>query len=98
MNLLSLLLFFIGSGHAFFQDMTDMMKVVVMKYYVQVFLFVLPDFQKLSMPAKAFTSEFSLGAISVLSAIGDSLFRTALMVALGVLFFRLKEVGTERWE
>lgn len=96
--LLSMLLFFIGSGHAFFQDMTDMMKVVVMKYYVQAFLFVLPDFQKFSMPARAFTGESSLGAISVLSAIGDSLFRTAAMVALGILFFRLKEVGTERWE
>jgi hypothetical protein len=29
---------------------------------------------------------------------GDALFRAAVMVALGILFFRLKEVGTERWE
>ncbi len=96
--LLSLVLFFLGSGYLFFKDMTAMMKVTVMKYYVLAFLFILPNFQKFVVPAKAFSGESSLGAIRVLSAMGDSLFRAAAMVALGILFFRVKEVGTERWE
>ncbi len=96
--LLSLLLFFIGSGYTFFKDMTVMMKVVVMKYYVQTFLFILPNFQKYTLPAKAFTGESPVTATFVLSAMGDALFRTAVMVALGIFFFKIKEVGTERWE
>ena len=96
--LISLVLFFVGTGHAFFQDMTDMMKVAVMRYYILTFLFVLPNFQKFSLPAKAFSGEVSLDATVVLSTVGDSLLRSAVMVALGILFFRVKEVGTERWE
>jgi len=96
--LLSLLLFFVGSGYAFFKDITVMMKVAVMKYYVLAFLFVLPNFQKFVVPGKAFSGELSLGAVHVLAAVGDSLFRAAVMVAVGILFFRVKEVGTERWE
>jgi ABC-type transport system involved in multi-copper enzyme maturation permease subunit len=96
--LLSMVLFFIGSGYSFFKDVTEMMKVAVMKYYVQAFLAILPNFEKFSVRGKVFYEDFSLDATYVLSAVGDSLFRAAVMVALGMLFFRLKEVGTERWE
>jgi ABC-type transport system involved in multi-copper enzyme maturation permease subunit len=96
--LLSMILFFVGTGHSFFKDMTVMMKVPMMKHYVQVFLFILPNFEKLSVRTRMFTANFSLDATYVLSAAGDSLFRSAIMVALGILFFRVKEVGTERWE
>jgi ABC-type transport system involved in multi-copper enzyme maturation permease subunit len=95
--LLSMVLFFVGLGHSFFSDMTDLIKVVIMKYYVKAFLFILPNFQKFS-PGKDYWSESSIDAGYVFSAVGDSLFRAAVMVALGILFFRLKEVGTERWE
>ncbi|NQT82828.1 ABC transporter permease [bacterium] len=96
--LMSLILFFVGSGHAFFKDITEMMKVVVMKYYILAFLFVLPNFQKFAVSGKALSGELSLDATYVLSAVGDALFRAAVMVALAILFFRVKEVGTERWE
>jgi len=96
--LLSMILFFLGTGHSFFTEITEMMKVPVMKHYVRAFLFIVPDFEKFSIRAKMFTADFSLDATYVLSAIGDSLLRAAIMVALGILFFRLKEVGTERWE
>jgi ABC-type transport system involved in multi-copper enzyme maturation permease subunit len=96
--LLSMVLFFVGSGHSFFKEVTGMIKVPVMKYYVQVFLAILPDFDKFSVRGKVFYEGFSLDAGYVLSAVGDSLLRAAVMVALGILFFRLKEVGTERWE
>ncbi len=96
--LLSMILFFVGSGYSFFKEVTDMMKVPIMKYYVQAFLAILPNFEKFSVGGKVFYKDFSLDATYVLSAVGDSLFRAAVMVAIGILFFRLKEVGTERWE
>jgi ABC-type transport system involved in multi-copper enzyme maturation permease subunit len=96
--LLSMVLFFVGSGYSFFQDVAKMMKIPVMQYYVKAFLFLLPDYEKFSLRGKLFYSGFSLDATYAFSAIGDSLMRTAVMVSLGILFFRLKEVGTERWE
>lgn len=96
--LLSMVLFFVGSGHSFFRDVIEMMKVPVMKYYVKAFLAILPNFEKFSVRGKVFYEDFSLDATYMLSAIGDSVFRAAVMVGLGILFFRLKEVGTERWE
>ena len=96
--LLSMILFFVGSGHSFFTEMMELIRVVLVRYYVRAFLFVLPNFQKFSVPGKTFSAGSSLETTNVLSAVGDSLFRSALMVALGILFFRLKEVGTERWE
>lgn len=96
--LLSMLLFFVGLGHSFFKDMTELMQVAVIKYYVQAFLFLLPNFQKFSLPAKAFSGEFPFKSTDLLSTCGDSLFRAAVMAALGILFFRIKEVGTEKWE
>jgi hypothetical protein len=96
--LLSMVLFFVGSGHSFFKGVTDLMKVAVVKYYIQVFLFLLPDFEKFAVRSKMFDPDFAFDATYVLSAMGDAVFRAAVMVALGVFFFRLKEVGTERWE
>ncbi len=96
--LLSMILFFVGSGHSFFKDMTEMMKVTVLKYYVQAFMFLLPNFDKFSVRDKIFTSGFSLDATYVFSAVGDSLFRAAVIVGLGILLFGVREVGTERWE
>ena len=96
--LLSMVLFFVGSGHAFFKDVTELMKVAVVKYYIQVFLFLLPDFGKFAVRSKMFDRDFAFDATYVFSAIGDALFRAAAMLVLGILFFRLKEVGTERWE
>lgn len=96
--LLSMVLFFVGSGHAFFKDVTDLMKVPVVKYYIQTFLFLLPDFGKFAVRSKMFDADFVFDATYIFSAAGDAFFRTAVMLALGILFFRLKEVGTERWE
>jgi ABC-type transport system involved in multi-copper enzyme maturation permease subunit len=96
--LLSMVLFFVGSGHSFFKGVTDLMKVAVVKYYIQVFLFLLPDFEKFAVRSKMFDPDFPFDATYVLSAMGDAVFRAAVMVALGIFFFRLKEVGTERWE
>lgn len=96
--LLSMILFFVGSGHSFFRDMTQMMKVKVVKGYVNAFLFLLPNFEKFSVQARMFARDFSLDGNYVFSAVGDALFRSAVMVALGILFFGTKEVGTEKWE
>jgi ABC-type transport system involved in multi-copper enzyme maturation permease subunit len=96
--LLSMVLFFVGTGHSFFKGVTELMKVPVVRYYIQVFLFLLPDFEKFAVRSKMFDRDFVFDATYVLSAMGDALFRAAVMVALGILFFRLKEVGTERWE
>ncbi len=96
--LLAMILFVLGSGHSFFKDMVEMMKVPVMRHYVQAFMFVLPNFERFAVGSRMFSLEFSLDATYVLSAMGDSLFRSAAMIALGILFFHVKEVGTERWE
>ncbi|MCK5548618.1 MAG: ABC transporter permease [Thermoplasmata archaeon] len=95
--IISMIFFYLGSSHSLLGDLTGAITNPIVKGYVNAFIWILPNFEKFSIRERMFEPDFVLSTGLFLGFVGEAVLRSAVILLLAILFFNIREVGSEQW-